>query len=189
MMWVTFGSLVVIFALGAAQDIMFPDDPNVDDRISGNGPPPTERIPLYSPSQCPENMLLYAGDGNISAWICDCIAGYLYFPLNNSCHEAYRQGPCAPQHYVILPPGEVVPKCEKNPCLEDGLVSYNGTCSRVKTNEGPCPDKGILTVNETTFQLECVPPNIGGLHIIDAPANRCPNGSRRNGLGQCRKMI
>lgn len=129
-------------------------------------------------------MFLYPGLGNIST--CDCKPGFLYFPLNNSCHEAYRQGPCAPQHYVMLPKNEVIPKCIKNPCLQDGLVQYNNTCYSLITNEY-CGLNEIIAVNKITFELECIS-EIKLFSIIDI-FEECPVGSRRNALGICKKII
>lgn len=153
-----------------------------------NFPQLTERIPIFIPDRCPENMYLYPGDGDASAWECDCIPNYLYFPLNHSCHRAYRQGPCELHNYVILPPGDVVPKCDRNPCLKDGLVPYENVCYTLPA-QGPCPPTQHLDVNGTTFQVECLSTVIGPNHIIDAPSNRCRNGSRKNALGQCRPTL
>lgn len=132
-------------------------------------------------------MFLYSGPGNIS--ICDCKPGFLYFPLNNSCHEAYRQGPCAPQHYVMLPKNEVIPKCIKNPCLQDGLVQYNNTCYSLITNESCALNEIVnkIAVNKITFELECIS-EIKTFLIIDI-SEECPVGSRRNALGICKKII
>ncbi|XP_012255193.1 uncharacterized protein LOC105685556 [Athalia rosae] len=190
MMWLLFGTLaVMIYSLGiSGQDIQFPTE-DEDDRLSGNNPKISERIPLYVPDRCPINMLLYPGDGNTSAWECDCKRGYLYFPLNDSCFPAYRQGPCEPQNYAVLSLGEAIPKCQTNPCLKDGLVFFKNMCYELRKVGGPCAHGQYIDVNETTFQLECVSASIDPFMIIDVPANRCPNGSRRNTLGQCRKMI
>lgn len=134
-------------------------------------------------------MLLYPGDGSTSSWICDCMPRFLYFPLNGTCHEAYRQGPCPAEHHVILPEGESVPKCVKNPCLDDSLVSYNNTCYALKTQGGPCAPLGVLIVNETNFQIECIPAKIAPFVIIQAPLLGCPLGSRRNRLGLCKRVV
>lgn len=149
----------------------------------------TERIPVSIPDRCPKNMLLYPGDGAKITWVCDCKPRFLYFPLNNSCHEAYRRGPCLSENYVVLPEGEAVPRCEKNPCLEDGVVPYNGTCYPLKTVGGPCAPNGTISVNETTFQLECTPIDVSPFVIIDTPKRTCPPGSRRSMLGVCKKIL
>lgn len=151
----------------------------------------TERLPvLPEPGQCPDaNMLLYPGDGMKDAWVCDCQEMFLYFPLNNSCHKAYRQGPCPLNHYVVLPENEAIPRCEANPCLEDGKVPYNGRCYYFQGIDSPCEEDKVLDVNETTFQLDCVLKEVNTLSIIVAPRRKCPRGTRRNMLGICKKVV
>lgn len=170
------------------QDLAFPIDEETSHVSGSNSTAITERIPVSIPDSCPKNMLLYPGDGARDAWVCDCRPRFLYFPLNNSCYEAYRQGPCPPENYVILAKDEVVPRCAENPCLEDGVVPYNGTCYPLKTIGGPCDPDGIISVNEDTFQLECVPTNVAPFIIIDVPRRTCPPGSRRSMLGVCKKI-
>ncbi|XP_012535704.1 uncharacterized protein LOC105836309 [Monomorium pharaonis] len=138
-----------------SQDVIFPIDEETFHVSGGNSTMITERIPVLIPSSCPENMLLYPGSGSKDSWVCDCKPRFLYFPLNNSCHEAYRQGPCPSGNYVVLPKNEALPHCIENPCFEDGMVPYNGMCYPLRTR-GPCSSKEVLQVNETTFQLECV---------------------------------
>jgi len=141
------------------------------------------------PDSCPENMLLYPGNGAKNSWVCDCRPRFLYFPLNNSCYEAYRQGPCSYKNYVVLLKNEVFPRCMENPCSEDSIVPYNGECYPLRTIGGPCAPTGVLGVNETTFQLECVSLDIAPFMIITTvPKRICPPGSRRNMLGICRKV-
>lgn len=147
----------------------------------------TERIPVSIPDQCPKNMLLYPGDGSKSAWVCDCKTRFLYFPINDSCHEAYRQGPCPLHHFVALPEDNAVPRCEANPCFLDGVVPFNGTCHFLRSTDSPCGPKAILDVNETTFRLECI--SIVPFVIIDTVRRTCPPGSRRSTLGECKKVV
>lgn len=180
--------LLTWYSICLSQDIVFPDDEEIS-HVSGNNATITERIPVSVPGECPKNMLLYPGPGNNSVWVCDCRPRFLYFPLNDSCHEAFKQGPCQPQNYVVLPKDEAVPRCVKNPCLEDGLVQYNNTCYPLRTIGGPCAPDGVLGVNEVTFQLECVPTDIAPFIIIQAPKRQCPVGTRRNALGICKKPI
>ncbi|XP_031843339.1 uncharacterized protein LOC116431696 [Nomia melanderi] len=187
MKWIVFCVTLIIWnCMMLCQDIIFPNEEEIPP-ISNKGPI-TERVPIVAPGQCPENMLLYPGYGNRSTWICDCKPRFLYFPLNNSCHEAYRQGPCPPQNYVVLFKNESVPKCVENPCIEDGLVKYNNVCYPLRAIGGPC-GSDVLSVNETTFELECEPANIVPFIIIDAPKRQCPTGTRRNSLGICRDVI
>ncbi|KOC64739.1 hypothetical protein WH47_00242 [Habropoda laboriosa] len=190
MKWVVLGITLITWSCIFCQDIVFPKDDKLP-YLGGDSSntPMTERDPIVAPNECPENMLLYPGSGSKSTWICDCRPKFLYFPLNDSCYEAYKQGPCKPQHYVVLPKNEVVPKCEKNPCLVDGVVQYNNTCYSLRTVGGPCAPKGIIEVNETTFELECVPSDIEPFIIIQAPKRQCPVGSRRNSVGICREVI
>lgn len=133
-------------------------------------------------------MLLYSDDGPRSAWVCDCQPYYVYFPRNDSCHEAFRRGPCAERHYVYLPLNESLPRCVENPCVEDGVVPFKGDCYPLGLKDGPC-EGGVLGVNETTFQLQCLSTDIAPFVIIDAPKRACPKGSRRNNLGICRLVI
>ncbi|KAK2577005.1 hypothetical protein KPH14_011967 [Odynerus spinipes] len=189
MKWILFNCAFFISCYSiCCQDILFPDDEEIS-HVSGNKQLITERIPVSIPGHCAKNMLLYPGTGNDVAWVCDCRPRFLYFPLNDSCHEAYRQGPCPPEHYVILPKGEAVPQCVKNPCLEDGLVQYNNTCYPLRTIGGPCAPNGVLGVNETNFQLECTPNEIAPFIIISAPERKCLPGTRRTALGMCKKPI
>lgn len=171
------------------QDLIFPTDEETFHVSGDNSTTITDRIPVSIPDSCPKNMLLYPGSGTKDSWVCDCRPRFLYFPLNNSCHEAYRQGPCPSRNYVILPKNEVLPRCMENPCLEDGIVPYNGICYPLRTIGGPCAPKGVLGVNETTFQLECVPVNAAPFVIITTvPERTCPPGSRRSVLGTCSKV-
>jgi hypothetical protein len=173
------------------QDVIFPTDEETSHVSGGNSTIITERIPVSIPGSCPKDMLLYPGDSAKNAWVCDCRPRFLYFPSNNSCHEAYRQGPCPPENYVVLPENETVPYCVENPCLEDGVVPYNDTCYPLRTIGGPCAPEGVIGVNETTFQLECVEADIAPFIIIDLPPRMgpsCPPGSRRSTLGECKKV-
>lgn len=136
-------------------------------------------------------MLLFPSDGAKSAWVCDCISRYLYFPMNDSCHEAYRQGPCPLHHFVVLPEDNAVPRCEPNICFLDGMVPFNGTCHLLRSVGGACGPNAKLNVNETTFRLECEPLEIVHFTIIDTIRRPmpCPPGSRRSILGDCRKVV
>ncbi|EFN86542.1 hypothetical protein EAI_04380 [Harpegnathos saltator] len=170
------------------QDLVFPVDEEASHVSGGNKTVITERIPVSIPNECPKNMLLYPGDGIKSAWVCDCRSRFVYFPMNDSCHEVYRQGPCPVYQYVVLPEGEAVPRCETNPCFIDGAVPFNGTCHLLGSADGPCGSDAVLGVNETTFQLECISKEIVPFVIIDTPNKICPPGSRRSTLGECKKL-
>ncbi|XP_011703544.1 PREDICTED: uncharacterized protein LOC105459315 [Wasmannia auropunctata] len=171
------------------QDLIFPTDEETSHVSGGNSTMITDRIPVLIPGSCPKNMLLYPGRGAKSSWVCDCRPRFLYFPLNDSCYEAYRQGPCSSRNYVVLPKNEALPRCVANPCSKDGVVPYNGTCYPLRTIGGPCAPKGVLGVNEITFQLECVPlDNAPFVIITTLPKRTCPPGSRRSMLPTCRKV-
>ncbi|XP_036150950.1 uncharacterized protein LOC105828933 isoform X2 [Monomorium pharaonis] len=170
------------------QDVTFPTDEETAHVSGGNSTVITERIPVYIPGRCPKDMLSYPSDSAKDAWVCDCRPRFLYFPMNDSCYEAYRQGPCPPKNYVVLPEDEAVPRCVENPCLEDGIVPFNDGCHPLRTKGGPCAPEGVIGVNETTFQLQCVEANIAPFFIIDGPTRTCPPGSRRSTLGICKKV-
>ncbi|XP_043273502.1 uncharacterized protein [Venturia canescens] len=149
--------IIVSFAFihqGLSQDIVYPKD-EIISYLSGDNPAINERIPIYIPGRCAENMLLYPGAGDKSYWSCDCRPGFLYFPLNETCHEAFRQGPCPAENYVYKPLDDAVPICANNPCKIDGFVLYNGICQEIGAN---CNGRGVIRVNKTTFQLECTLP-------------------------------
>lgn len=170
------------------QDIVFPNSQDLQHANSNNNAKVSEWIsPDLQNGTCPKNMQLYIAYKNSNISVCDCRPKFLYFPSNDTCHEAYRQGPCPPHHYVVLPKGEAIPKCERNPCREDGVVRYNNTCHGLKTIGGPC--QGILEVNETTYEVECVKADVEKHTIIDPPKRPCPAGSRRSKLGMCTKII
>ncbi|XP_018317949.1 uncharacterized protein [Mycetomoellerius zeteki] len=171
-----------------SQDLAFPTDEETSHISGGNSTVIDDRIPVSIPGRCPKDMLLYPGDSAKDAWVCDCRPRFLYFPLNNSCYEAYRRGPCPPKNYVVLPEDDAIPRCIENPCLKDGEVPFNGTCYPLRTIGGPCAPDGVIGVNETTFQLECVQTNIAPFIIIDPPSRTCPPGSRRSTLGVCKKV-
>ncbi|XP_012226133.2 uncharacterized protein [Linepithema humile] len=173
------------------QDVVFPTDEETSHVSGGNSTVITDRLPVLT-NDCPKNMLLYPGDGSKSNWVCDCRPRFLYFPLNDSCHEAYMQGPCPPGNYVVLPEDESVPHCAVNPCGDaNGVVPFNGTCYALRTIGGPCAPDGVIGVNETNFQLECVSADIAPFMIINAPkrpSSKCPPGSRRSTQGICKQV-
>ncbi|XP_001604806.1 uncharacterized protein LOC100121214 [Nasonia vitripennis] len=177
-----------LMTLALAQDIVFPNDDDSNAYVSG-GEPITERKPVKVQDQCPENMLLYPDDGPKSTWVCDCKPRFVYFPKTDSCHEAFLQGPCPLHHYVYLAPNDTIPRCVNNPCSSEGLVHFGGLCHQLRTPGGPCGNDRVLGVNETTFQLECIPVDLVPFVIIEAPKRSCPKGSRRNNLGICKLVL
>ncbi|KAK9731788.1 protein of unknown function (DUF4789) [Popillia japonica] len=147
------------------------------------------REPLYVPSVCPENHLLYPGNQQTD-WICDCAPGYVYYAEKDGCFAVYRQGPCDDGYYLILREGEFRPKCEINPCGKDGIVRYRNICHELEKSGGPCQREsetepiGVLTVVKSTLKLRCVSSSIP-LSLIVVP-NSCPPGTRRSNSNDCR---
>lgn len=93
---------------------------------------------------------------NSTDQFCDCEDTFLYHPEEDTCYDAYRQGPCQSGYYNALPPGEDVAKCIKNPCRVDGLVSFQGKCHFLWEAGIPCKDNSTyLGVNKDNFQIEC----------------------------------
>lgn len=135
---------------------------------------------------CPENTILVPTNKEETEYSCECKPGSLRDVKNNSCHEAFRQGTCPPKHFFILPSGEKEPRCENNPCLEDGLVPFEKGCHSLFKSGPPCSSSYYyLGIDEENFQLKCIysgHKHHGGHHgggIINAPIKACPRGSRR----------
>ena len=125
---------------------------------------------------------------NSTELICDCsFPAFLYFEETKSCYPIYRKGPCPAGNYLVLPPGEDVATCEKNPCEKDGLVPFNGSCAPLFVRGPHCLLNGYLNVNPTNFEIICTFQRIQ--NIVNAPSKPCPPGSRRNSLSICKKTI
>ena len=136
---------------------------------------------------CPENMIPIPAEENSKDWTCGCKEFYLFFPETNSCHEAYKQGPCPPENYLVLPPGEKVARCEKNPCLKDGLVFFEGSCASLYN---PCGNsEKSLKLKEFDFKIRCSRSPVRATNIVTAPAKKCPKGTRRDSAGNCRRVV
>ena len=164
-----------------------------------------ERVPLYAPDKCPENQLLYPGNQK-NDWICDCGPGYIYYPPQDGCFSAYRQGPCRQGYHLILKRNKVVPECVVNPC-KDGFARfvpfefiveggnfdcnfrYKGKCYELDKPNGPClpveVGGGIFGVNATTLTVECLK-GTEKLSLFNIPRN-CPLGSKRDRNNTCRE--
>lgn len=141
-----------------------------------------------SSKSCPENSYLTSTNEDNTSYACVCKPTFLYSIINNTCYEAYKQGPCPPGNYLILPSGKQGPRCANNPCYQDGLVPFSGGCYEVGKSGPPCSNDYKLIVDKRTFQLRCNsiyfidydnlgPVVVGG--IINAPPKACPAGSRR----------
>lgn len=129
---------------------------------------------------------------NSTEIICDCKPKFLYHRDSDSCHEAFKRGPCPPVHYFVLPSEDVSAKCVKNPCVDDGLVYYQGSCNQLGHNGSPCEDNSILLdVNEISFELECKPILFfsSRLNVHKNSNNNCPRGSRRIYSGKCKHIF
>ncbi|XP_033217238.1 uncharacterized protein LOC117173006 [Belonocnema kinseyi] len=138
---------------------------------------------------CPENMIFIPSDENLNDWICHCEESDLYFPATNSCHEAYKRGPCPPENYLIFPPGEKWEKCEKNPCLQDGLVLFEGSCAPIKNPFGNYLIKKLLRVHKFDLRSRFSRSTIKATNIVTAPVKPCPKGTRRDSSGICRPEL
>ncbi|GAB1860317.1 DUF4789 domain-containing protein [Camponotus japonicus] len=157
-------------------------DINNETRIMERECIPASSMNSYVKHRCPKNMAFYRVENEINVWMCECKQGFIYFPLDDSCYEAYKQGPCPSKNYLVLPVNETLSRCVENPCLEDGIVPYNGACSPLQTIGFPCKPKYRLQVDIITFQLMCMPmydDSWGGFNFDFATRN-CPSGSRRS---------
>ncbi|XP_043462209.1 uncharacterized protein LOC122498507 isoform X2 [Leptopilina heterotoma] len=157
---------------------------------------------LKSSKSCPENTYLSPTNENNMNYSCKCKETFLFSKENVSCYKAYRQGPCSEGNYFVLPLEQSEPKCEKNPCHEDGLVPFNGSCHHVYKTGTPCSDDfHELSVTINDFQLTCTSTtkeskqnqNITSIwlpqsfftldlqqpRIINPPTKACPPGTRR----------
>lgn len=137
-------------------------------------------------------MLVPAND-NQTEWICGCNPGFLHDVKTNSCHEAYRQGPCPQEYFFVHPSGEKDAKCEKNICLDDRLVPFEDGCYPLYKFGSPCPKNHYLGVDGKTSQLQCVLSIAFPIFqhrdgIITAPIRACPPGTRRAFNG-CKKTF
>ncbi|XP_059471776.1 uncharacterized protein LOC132194488 [Neocloeon triangulifer] len=145
-------------------------------------------------SRCPGGMhvsITETGEG-----VCDCQPAHVYWRPNPSdkeqCYPLFRRGPCDKNEYLVFSKRTQKVKCTRNPC-PDGQVKPKRSpeCIPLDTTGGPCNDiqEGtVLTVNETTMELNCAQP-VRVYNIIEAPLLNCSPGSRRDANGKCRKAI
>ncbi|GLV35409.1 uncharacterized protein CBL_01441 [Carabus blaptoides fortunei] len=148
-----------------------------------------DRKPFYTPGMCPENQLFYPGD-HAEDWVCDCAPRFIYYQPMDKCYHVYKQGPCKSNEYLILKKPDT-PECVPNPCTNDTLVPFEGTCLRLHSANGCSPSHlggSTLEVNETSLQLECIP-SYDVAFIVQIPIANCPAGSKRSAAGRCRNQF
>lgn len=86
-----------------------------------------------------------------------CWSGFVYYPLENKCYEAYKKGPCRDYEYLVLHNNSVIPVCVPNPCRHENWVRFRNSCFELG-KAGPCPVpelSNVIGVNETTLEVIC----------------------------------
>lgn len=115
-------------------------------------------------------------------------SAYLYHPRSDACWPAWRQGPCAQGHVLVLPPNSVLPVCEKNPCETDGLVQHGGKCERLGSIK-PCahlyPISAALGIHAGNMTVVCVRLSLESRFGEDVVPVLCPPGCKRSINGKC----
>ncbi|TMW49195.1 hypothetical protein DOY81_005737 [Sarcophaga bullata] len=171
--------------------LVFPEAQAVDKKKSNLA----GRMPLYAPSRCKQNELLYPGD-QVNDWICDCAPAALYHPETDACYPAFRRGPCEKGEFLVLGNNEVLPVCIPNDCKVDGQVKIHGVCYEFG-KPGTCKDAHlsyVIGVNPSTLHVDCIKLSISlenrfgqdnqpnyDLTNIDL----CPRGCKRAIQGRC----
>ncbi|XP_037955600.1 uncharacterized protein LOC119685402 [Teleopsis dalmanni] len=185
--------LITIVIGSAVGQIEFPDHFEVDKKKSNLA----GRVPLFSPTRCKANELLYPGD-QVDDWICDCAPAAIYHPDSDACYIAFRKGPCKEDEMLVLAPNNVIPECIKNEC-SDGEIRINKIC--YKFGDGaPCRNAHlsyVLGVDPTTLMVDCVRQSISlasrfgddGLPQITVDLIKpCARGSKRATKGDCANL-
>ncbi|XP_065338739.1 uncharacterized protein LOC135938753 [Cloeon dipterum] len=151
-------------------------------------------VQVRDTSYCPQGMhvtLTETGEG-----ACDCKPAHVYWkpkPTDKEkCFPLFRRGPCKEHEFLVFSKTSRKVRCTHNRC-PDGQVKprRSDQCIPLDTPDGPCNTiqlGSVLTVNETTMELNCAPA-LGNRHIIEAPLLNCSPGSRRDAAGKCRKSI
>lgn len=136
---------------------------------------------------------------------CDCKPGYLHYPKNGICYEAYTQGdlilkiessfififklfsgPCQDFEIVVLTNASNIPLCIENRC-EAGKVFFEDGCYPLNSEEGCLKfNKFIgrnvfLVPNPTTLELTCADED-----FKYACVDNCCIGSKREYREVCR---
>ncbi|XP_043462219.1 uncharacterized protein LOC122498514 isoform X2 [Leptopilina heterotoma] len=129
-------------------------------------------------NNCPDNMkpIDNANKYGFEEY-CDCEDYLLYNPEDEQCYDAYRTGPCSDGYYFMLPPGEIVAKCVKNPCLIDGLVPYKEQCHHLWKYGYPCKDNNTYLGIDDNFQVTCDDSKYLGTINSENSSKTCPENS------------
>jgi len=83
---------------------------------------------------------------------CVCRSDPFYVQWKDRCYPLFRKGPCASGEYLMLENNIAV--CVSNPCKLDGLVTFNGSCSKLDSEE-PCTGSEVLKVDGNSLELKC----------------------------------
>ncbi|XP_018026679.1 uncharacterized protein LOC108682077 [Hyalella azteca] len=136
-----------------------------------------------TPDLCPRGQIIYV-DINGQAE-CDCEANHYFDADSGQCFMLHEQGPCESSHYLEKGlDGKM--ECVPNPCENDELVSFEGTCYK-KNYKGYCSPTLIEILAESN-SADCLftPPR----SVFDVLAlSACPEGSQRSFLGKCREVL
>ncbi|XP_043462212.1 uncharacterized protein LOC122498511 [Leptopilina heterotoma] len=127
---------------------------------------------------CPKNMAVTSDEKNNSVPVCKCLDTFLNYSDDDSCYDAYRQGPCPSEHYLAFSSVTKTANCEKNPCLLDGLVPYQNKCYFLWSVNPPCEEESHhLNINRSTFEVECnAEPYFGDMIRLET-SKSCPDNS------------
>ncbi|XP_051166663.1 uncharacterized protein LOC127284966 [Leptopilina boulardi] len=132
---------------------------------------------VASSLQCPKHMKPFLISENSEKKYCDCDKTFLYNPKDDSCYDAYRQGPCPSGYYFALSPGENVATCKRNPCRIDGLVPFKGKCHFLWESGVPCKNTDTYLGINNNFQVECSRTGYNGWYYDWKTSKSCPKDS------------
>lgn len=162
----------------------------IDSVLFKQYPPKTDKITSFGEFNVIIVLLIYLSTSVkvFTIKICNSFTGYLYHPGTDACWLAYQRGPCPVGEYLVLPKASVIPVCEKNPCMADNLVSWQGKCEVLGAMK-PCDVKYppmALWVNATTLEIDCVKLYIDHpLNSVETVRTVCPPGCKRSLNMQC----
>lgn len=154
-------------------------------------------------------MVAYKSEDQV---ICDCKPGLLYSLKHDSCHLAYKRGPCEEGEYLVPPEShDSEATCQPNPCKQDGLVMFDDECKQIYLPH-VCKAGHQISVDHKTFELECkqyynsdgtklaiprrrvlverIPVKSQPTYPKGGISAACPQkGSKRNALKICKRII